>query len=169
MGEGVIRIETGRLLLREMVLEDEEALAAVLCDEETMRWYPAPFTREQVREWIERQMGRYSSGAGLLGMVEKKTGRLVGDCGTAWQEIEDRTELEVAYHVNRELWGRGFASEAAKEVIAYGFNTLGTDHVISMIRPENLQSRRVTEKNGLTINRLVFWRGYDHCIYELWK
>lgn len=169
MDQGVIRIETERLLLREMALEDEEALTAVLCDEETMRWYPAAFTREQVREWIERQMGRYLSGAGLLGMVEKKTGRLVGDCGAAWQEIEGPMELEVGYHVNRELWGRGFASEAAKEVITYGFNALGADHVISMIRPENLQSRRVAEKNGLTINRVVFWRGYDHCVYELWK
>jgi RimJ/RimL family protein N-acetyltransferase len=41
--------------------------------------------------------------------------------------------------------------------------------VISMIRPENLASRRVAEKNGLTVDRTVFWRGYDHCVYQIRK
>lgn len=161
-----MRLETARLVLRPLAFEDEEALAAVLCDAETMRWYPRPYTREQVREGIERQMGRYATGSGLLGMVEKQTGRLIGDCGVVWQEIEDRTEPEIGYHVHRGWWNRGFATEAAKAAIDYAFDELGVDHVISMIRPENAASRRVAEKNGLTIDRMVFWREFDHCIYQ---
>lgn len=141
----------------------------VLCDAKTMRWYPEPFTREQVREWIERQMGRYPSGSGLLGMVEKQSGRLIGDCGTVWQEISGRAELEVGYHVNRERWNQGFATEAARAVIDHAFEAPEIHHIVSMIRPENLQSRRVAEKNGLTVNRVVFWRNYDHCVYQLVK
>jgi [ribosomal protein S5]-alanine N-acetyltransferase len=167
--EGVMRIETPRLVLRPLTLKDEEVLAAVLGDAETMRWYPRPLTREQVREWIERQMGRYGSGSGLLGMIEKQTGKLIGDCGPVWQDIDRGTELEIGYHVNRERWGQGFATEAARWTIDYAFDTLDVDHVISMIRPENVQSRRVAEKNGLTVDRVIFWRDYDTCVYELWK
>lgn len=164
-----MRIETTRLTLRPLGMEDEVELAAVFCDAETMRWYPQPFTREQVREWIERQMDLYPHGAGLLGMVEKRTGKLIGDCGPVWQEIESRTELEVGYHVHRAWWNQGFATEAAMAVIGYTFRELGVDHVVSMIRPENCSSRRVAEKSGLTMDRVVRWRGYDHCVYQLRK
>jgi RimJ/RimL family protein N-acetyltransferase len=48
----------------------------------------------------------------------------------------------------------------------YAFTKLGVDRVISLIRPENVQSIRVAEKNGLTCEKIIFWRGYDHCVYE---
>lgn len=159
-------IETERLLLRPLTREDEPALAAVLGDAETMRWYPRALTREEAREWIERQMGRYPAGCGLLGMVEKQSGRLIGDCGPVWQEIEGTAELEIGYHVNRERWNLGFATEAARAVMDYGFRRFDVERVVSMIRPENGASRRVAEKNGLTVDRVVFWRNYDHCIYQ---
>jgi [ribosomal protein S5]-alanine N-acetyltransferase len=169
VGQGVTPIETQRLLLRRLLPVDEDALAAVLSDAAAMRWYPAPLTLKEVREWIERQRDRYPSGSGLMGVVEKQTGRLIGDCGTVWQEVDGRAELEVGYHVNRECWNQGFATEAAKATIECAFNRPGVDHVISLIRPENVQSRRVAEKNGLTVNRSTFWRGYNHFVYELWK
>ncbi len=161
-----MRIETARLVLRPLTPEDEAALATVLSDAETMRWYPRPFTGDEVREWIERQLDRYSSSTGLLGLVEKQTGRLIGDCGPVWQEVEGRTELEIGYHVSRERWNQGFATEAARVVIDYAFENLGVERVVSMIRPENLASRRVAEKNGLTLERMVYWRNYETCIYQ---
>ncbi len=159
-------LETARLRLRPLTLEDETALAAVIGDAETMRWYPRPFSDEEVRAWIERQRNRYLSGTGLLGLVEKATGRLIGDCGPVWQEVEGRAELEIGWHVNRERWNQGFATEAALKVIEYAFAELGVEYVISMIRPENAASRRVAEKNGMAVDRVVFWRGYDHCVYQ---
>ncbi|HTV05187.1 MAG TPA: GNAT family N-acetyltransferase [Acidobacteriaceae bacterium] len=162
-----MRIETDRLILRPLALDDQEELAAVLCDAETMRWYLQPLTGAQVLEWINRQMDRYASDSGLLGMVEKQTGNLIGDCGVVWQEVEGNNELEVGYHVNRLRWNQGFATEAARTVINDAFDRLGVDHIVSMIRPENAPSRRVAEKNGLTVDRVVFWRNYDHCVYQL--
>ncbi|HEX3471843.1 MAG TPA: GNAT family N-acetyltransferase [Silvibacterium sp.] len=164
-----IWIETARLLLRPLTRDDEDALAAVLSDAETMRWYPRVFTRDEVRAWIERQIDRYASGSGLLGLVEKQSGRLIGDCGTVWQEIDGSTELEIGYHVNRERWNQGFASEGARAMIDYAFEKLGVERVVSMIRPENLASRRVAEKNGLTVDRVVFWRDFDTCVYRRLK
>ncbi len=153
-------------MLRPLTPGDLEALAAVLSDGETMRWYPRPLSGDEVREWIERQMGRYPEGSGLLGLVEKQTGRLIGDCGAVWQEVEGHIELEIGYHVNRERWNQGFATEAARAVMDYAFQRFDVERVVSMIRPENVASRRVAEKNGLRVDRVVFWRNYDHCVYQ---
>ncbi len=165
----MLSISTPRLLLRELKSADAPALFEVLGDPETMRFYPQPYSREEVDEWIGRQIGRYAMGAGLLGVVLRDSGTLIGDCGLVWQEVEGVEEPEIGYHVHREHQGRGYATEAARAVRDYAFGTLGCDHVISMIRPENLASRRVAEKNGLTVNRTIFWRGYDHCVYQLRK
>ena len=162
----MLRLETARLLLRPLSADDRAALAAVLGDAETMLWYPRPYTGDEVRVWIERQMARYPEGSGLLGMVEKQTGRLIGDCGAVWQDVECRMELEIGYHVHRERWGRGFATEAAKAAMEDAFGRFDVERVVSMIRPENVASRRVAEKNGMTVERVVFWRGYEHCIYQ---
>ena len=118
--------------------------------------------------------GRGSSGrwggirvaAGCWAWSRRQTGELIGDCGPVWQEIEGRAELEIGYHVNRERWNHGFASEAAKAVMDYAFRQFDVERVVSMIRPENAASRRVAEKNGLTVERVVLWRDYDHCIYQ---
>ncbi|MBB6147206.1 RimJ/RimL family protein N-acetyltransferase [Silvibacterium bohemicum] len=162
-------IETDRLLLRPLTSADEPALAAILGDAETMLWYPHPLTRDEVGEWIERQLGRYENGSGLLGLVEKRTGELIGDCGAVWQDVEGVAELEIGYHVKRQLWNRGFATEAAKATIDDAFRRIGAGTVISMIRPGNGASRRVAEKNGLTLDRVVFWHDYQHCVYRLSK
>jgi [ribosomal protein S5]-alanine N-acetyltransferase len=160
---------TERLLLREMTPEDAPALHAVLGDPENMVWYPHPYSFAEVQEGIARQIERYSTGTGLLGLVLKENGALVGDCGPVWQDIEEgqAPELEIGYHVHRAWQRRGLATEAARAARDYAFSTLGVDHVISLIRPENLPSRRVAEKNGLTLDRVVFWHGYDHCVYRL--
>jgi ribosomal-protein-alanine N-acetyltransferase len=155
--------------MREMTAHDAPALHAVLGDEETLRWYPRGFTPAEVEEWIARQTARYPSGAGLLGLILKSTGQLIGDCGPVWQEIDGPPELEIGYHVHRHHRNQGLATEAARAVRDYAFSTLRCDHVVSIIRPENLPSRHVAEKNGLTVDRVVFWRGYDHCIYRLAK
>ena len=98
-------------------------------------------------------------------MLLRDTDQLIGDCGCTLQEVEGRNEIEVGYHVRRDLWGKGYATEAAQACMEYAFTKLGVKRVISMIRPENAPSRRVAEKNGLTCEKVVFWRGYEHCIY----
>lgn len=166
-------LQTPRLLMREMTLTDAPALHAVLGDPETMRWYPRGFTPAEVEEWIARQIARYPTGTGLLGLILRETGQFIGDCGPVWQTVDGLPELEIGYHVHRDYRNQGFATEAARAVRDYAFTTLVCEpviaHVISLIRPENLASRRVAEKNGFTVDRVVFWHGFDHCIYRLAK
>jgi RimJ/RimL family protein N-acetyltransferase len=167
--QGVI-LETARLHLREFVPQDADALARVLGDPVAMQFYPAPFDRKGVEEWIGKNIGRYQrDGHGLWAMVLKDSGELIGDCGCILQEVEGTNHVEVGYHVRRDLWGKGYATEAARACMDYAFTRLGAARVISMIQPGNTQSRRVAEKNGMTCERVVFWRGYDHCIYAKQK
>ena len=152
--------------LREFVESDVDALQAVLGDPVAMQYYPAPFDRQGVEAWITKNRDRYQrDGYGLWAMLLKDTGELIGDCGCTVQEVEGRNEVEVGYHVRRDLWGKGYATEAARACMEYAFAKLGAERVISMIRPENVPSKRVAEKNGLTCEKIVFWHGYDHCIY----
>jgi ribosomal-protein-alanine N-acetyltransferase len=159
-------IETSRLLLREFVWTDSEALAAILSDPETMRYYPAPFTGSGVEEWIDRNRKRYAIDRhGLWAMILKSSGELIGDCGLIRQKIDDIEEVEIGYHVRRDLWRQGFASEAAEGCRDYGFARLSVDRLISLIRPENLPSRRVAEKNGMKLWKEVLWHDLPHCVY----
>jgi RimJ/RimL family protein N-acetyltransferase len=120
--------------------------------------------------WIGRNCERYRrDGHGLWAMLLKQSGELIGDCGCTLQEVEGKNEVEVGYHVRRDLWGNGYATEAALACMEYAFAKLGAERVISIIRPENVPSRRVAEKNGLVCDKIVFWRGYEHCIYAMSK
>jgi RimJ/RimL family protein N-acetyltransferase len=102
-------------------------------------------------------------------MVLKGSDEVIGDCGCIVQLVEEREQIEVGYHVRRSLWGNGYATEAARAYMDYAFHRLGAGRIISMIRPENLSSRRVAEKNGLVCEKVIFWRSYDHCIYAKHK
>ena len=163
-------LETERLLLREFFPNDVDALALVLSDHETMRFYPAALDRAGVAAWIERNRRRYTeAGHGLWAMVLKSSGEVVGDCGLSWQTVDGTDEIEIGYHVRRDLWGQGYAPEAARACQGYGFARLGADRLISLIRPENLPSRRVAEKTGLSLWKEVIWRDLPHCVYVIRK
>jgi len=161
-------LATQRLLLRELVADDLDALALVLSDPETMRFYPAALDRAGVAAWIERNRRRYiDAGHGLWAMVLKSSGEVVGDCGLSRQTVDGTDEIEIGYHVRRDLWGQGYAPEAARACQGYGFARLGADRLISLIRPENLPSRRVAEKTGLSLWKEVIWRDLPHCVYMI--
>ena len=161
-------LETSRLILREFLEEDVEPLALVLSDPETMRFYPAPFDRAGVEEWIARNRRRYAEyGHGLWAMILKSSGELIGDCGLTVQNVDGANEVEIGYHVRRDLWGQGLATEAARACRDLGFARLKVERLISLIRPENLQSRRVAEKNGMSIWKEMMWHDLRHLVYAI--
>ncbi len=163
-------LETERLLLRELTPDDFDAMFEIFGDAETMLYYPRPYDRAMLEAALQRQFKSYAdNGYGLWAMILKGENKFIGDCGLLHQEVEGVLELEVGYHVNRQYWGQGFAPEAARACFDYGFHTLGRQRMISMIRPENLPSRRVAEKNGLRIEKEVFWRDFQHYVYVLTK
>jgi len=161
-------LATPRLHLRELAPGDADALALVLSDPEAMRHYPAPYDRAGVDQWIERNRQRYrDDGVGLWAMELKKTQELIGDCGIILQQVEGESLYEIGYHLRRDFWGQGLATEAAIACRDWAFVHLKADRLISLIRPENLPSRRVAERNGMTIWKEVNWRGLQHFVYSI--
>ncbi|MHB8542144.1 MAG: GNAT family N-acetyltransferase [Candidatus Acidiferrales bacterium] len=164
----MIVFETERLVLRHMVAGDLDALLTVLGDAKTMKYYPSAFQRDEVTRWIEWCVESYEeNGYGLYAMVLKKTNAVIGDCGHARQEVDGATEIEIGYHVLREHWGQGYATEAARGAASYGFETLCATRLISLIRPENAASRRVAEKVGMKIEKEIARKGFRHFVYAL--
>jgi RimJ/RimL family protein N-acetyltransferase len=161
-------LETERLILRQFVPGDADALSRVLSDPETMRHYPVPFDRAAVDEWIRRNLRRYAAnGHGLWAMDEKTTGEMIGDCGLTLQEVDGTSLPEIGYHLRRDRWGQGFATEAAVACRDYGFNKMSVDFLISLIRPENLPSRRVAERNGMKVWKETTRNGLRHLVYRV--
>ena len=150
------RLETERLVLRPFTTHDLDAIHEVLSDPVSMQYYPAPFSREKSRRWIEWNLAHYrDDGHGLWALEERTTGELVGDCGLIPQVVDGEREVEVGWHVRRDKQRRGLATEAARECVRYAFEELGRTRLISLIRPENLPSRRVAEKLGMTVEKEV--------------
>jgi [ribosomal protein S5]-alanine N-acetyltransferase len=161
-------LQTARLRLREFTALDADALALILSDPETMRYYPAPYDRAGVERWIERNRERYrEDGAGLWAMELIETTEVIGDCGVVVQQVDDKRMYEIGYHLHRDYWGRGLATEAAAACRDWGFAHLKTERLISLIRPENLPSCRVAERVGMTLWKEVSWRGLSHCVYSV--
>jgi RimJ/RimL family protein N-acetyltransferase len=163
-----IVLETSRLILREFVPQDADALALVISDPETMRYYPSPYDRAGVEEWIARNIRRYrTSGYGLWALDWKSTGEMIGDCGISLQDVDGEQLPEIGYHLRRDMWGQGFATEAARACRAYGFRVLEADLLISLIRPENVASCRVADRNGMTIWKETVRAGLRHYVYRI--
>jgi RimJ/RimL family protein N-acetyltransferase len=161
-------LETERLILREMNLDDLDNLFKVLSDPETMKFYPKPCDRSTTKLWIERNMQRYiQQGIGLWGVILKENNQLIGDCGLVRQKIDDVTEVEIGYHVRRDLWGQGLATEAAQACLNYGFKQLSCDKLIGLIRPGNIASRRVAEKNGMRLIKEIQWHNQPTSVYAI--
>ena len=169
-------LETPRLLLREFTPEDADALALVLSDPQTMRYYPAPYDRAGVEQWIGRNRRRYrDDGVGLWAMELTKTQdsevqgsefhKLIGDCGIILQQVDGERLYEIGYHLRRDFWGLGLATEAAIACSDWAFAHLKTERLISLIRPENLPSCRVAERLGMIVWKEVNWRGLIHHVY----
>lgn len=137
-------IETDRLGLRELTLTDLEPLHAIFADPEMMRFYPQPFTRERTEGWIARALRWYAERGHGLWAVERKTdGLLLGDCGIVVQEIEGHELPEIGYHIRRDQWGKGYATEAALACKRYAFDQLGAQQICSIVDPLNSASRVV--------------------------
>src|SRR5690349_13309282 len=103
-------LETNRLTLRQLTLDDTDDLYEILADPEAMRYYPAPYTREQTVGWIEWNLRSYMQcGFGLWAVVRKSDQLMLGNVGLTMQPVEGQQEIEVGYQLKRVVWGHGYA------------------------------------------------------------
>jgi RimJ/RimL family protein N-acetyltransferase len=161
-------LETGRLVLRELTLADVDDLLEVLGDPDSMRFYPHPFSRDEVVRWIEWSQRSYlEHGHGLWGMVLKETGELVGDCGLVVQAVDGERLVEVGYHVRPSHQRRGLATEAATACRDHAFEVVAVDLLIALVRVENEPSAGVARNLGMTVWKDTVRAGFEHHVFSI--
>ena len=153
---------TKRLLLRRFRESDWRALHAILADEKVTRYIPAGASGgEETREWVRflvhahrAQPPRYDfavelrpPGGGSEGADSAESG-LIGSCWLTARHDESR-QGELGYIFAHSHWGRGYATEAARAVLRYGFTELDLHRIYATCRPANIASWRVMEKLGM--------------------
>ena len=161
-----LNLETPRLHLRLMRPSDIDELIHIFGDPKVMASFNTdPFDRTQMQHWIEGNLEHQAMyGYGLLSVILKSEGVLIGDCGLEHMTVDENQVTELGYDFRSDYWGQGFATEAAIAVRDYSFNTLHLPGLISLIRIENKASRRVSEKIGMhfvsemTRNGISYWK-----------
>ncbi len=147
-------LETERLLLREMNMGDYDALYKVLADSDNMQHYPYVFDERRVRDWIERNMERYSKeGFGLWAVCLKENGEMIGDCGLTLQNIQGEMLPEIGYHIRRNCQRNGYAKETAKAVMDWAFRNTDYPALYSYCKYTNEASIKTAEAIGMQFDR----------------
>jgi RimJ/RimL family protein N-acetyltransferase len=141
-----VLIETERLALRPLAMGDLDEFVALHRDPEVVRFVRTldraqaeERLRTNEREWEER-------GHGLFAILDRLDGRLLGRVGLKyWPQFQ---ETEAGWLLNRDAWGRGYATEAARACVDWGFATLSVTYFTAMIHPQNVRSTRVAQRLG---------------------
>ena len=164
----MITLETPRLRLRMFRRADFDAYADMLADPQVMRYLAQgqPMPRHEAWRNMAAVVGHWHLlGFGPWAVVERASGELVGRigpfCPAGWPG------LELIWTIRRQSWGQGYATEGARVALAYVFQQMARDRVISLIRPENAASIRVAEKIGQRLQERIDFYGGEALVYGI--
>jgi [ribosomal protein S5]-alanine N-acetyltransferase len=156
-----MRIETQRLVLREFVIEDWPAVLAYQRDPRYQRFYPERWvnrTDDEVRAFVhalvDRQHDEPRRVFQLAITLPAERERLIGNCGVR-RRPDNEHEAEIGYELQPDYWGRGYATEAARAIAAFGFDTLGVHRLSARCIADNLASVGVLRKLGMRLEGRV--------------
>lgn len=174
LARGTDRIESERLILRRIDHADLEFFTQMHADPEVARYlaHGRPLSSQESLAWLQSLLRTYEEFAlGQIAVLRKSDGMLIGRCGLnylaveagavvavprAWHqqaEVPDATEIvlerELGYTFDRNSWGQGYASEAARCVFDYAREVLKLPRVVSLIHPDNLRSLRMAQRFGV--------------------
>jgi len=145
-------ITTDRLVLRRWRDEDRGPFAALNADPDVMRFFPRPLTREESDRLIERVEARFESdGIGLWAVERREDGRFLGFTGLAPATFEASftPAVEVGWRFARSAWGHGYATEAGRAALRFGFEVRDLERVLSWTSVLNVPSIAVMERLGM--------------------
>jgi RimJ/RimL family protein N-acetyltransferase len=161
-------LETPRLILRPLALEDLADWTAFAADEEVARYLGGVQAASTAWRGFMQVAGSWSMlGYAMFSLIEKQSGRWIGRAGP-WTPA-DWPGTEVGWGLAREAWGKGYATEAATAAIGWAFDTLGWTEVIHCIDPENTASQNVARRLGASIQRRqTLPAPYDAHVVDVW-
>jgi [ribosomal protein S5]-alanine N-acetyltransferase len=166
-----MKIETPRLILREFMKSDLQALALILADPLVMKFSTMGiYSTSQTEKAIDNFIDSYKQlGFGFWAVLLKQNDLLIGYCGLAIDRIDNRDEPEIGYRLDSKFWGKGFATEAASASIQYGFDGVKLPYILGAAQRQNIASIRVLEKLGMTFDREIIFRGVEMDCYKIVK
>jgi ribosomal-protein-alanine N-acetyltransferase len=141
------------LLLRGWREDDRAPFAALNADPEVMQHFPATLSRAESDALVDRIDAMFAEhGFGLWAVEVRASGEFIGFVGlAAWDfEAHFTPAVEVGWRLARSSWGHGYATEAAREAVTFGFDEAGLDEIVSFTSPGNTRSRAVMERLGMT-------------------
>ncbi|UFN44086.1 GNAT family N-acetyltransferase [Nocardioides okcheonensis] len=151
---------TERLRFRRMTADDLDDVTTMLVDFDPFRGDRLPSTPTDATRWIEWQARNYAEHGFGLWVLETHDGRFVGDCGLTVQDVEGTPHVEVGYHLVVPARGQGYATEAALAVRDWAA-ARGVDHLVALIRPDNVASQGVARRLGMELERTAHVHGGD--------
>lgn len=146
-------LTTDRLLLRHWRESDREPFAALNANPAVMEHFPAPMTRAQSDELADRIGPALAErGWGLWALEVRATGEFIGFTGLSVPRFEAHfvPAVEVGWRLAKGAWGNGYATEAARAALAYGFGPAGLDEIVSFTSAPNERSQQVMRRIGMT-------------------
>jgi ribosomal-protein-alanine N-acetyltransferase len=159
MNDPYSSIRTSHLILRSLQTADAEALHRIYQSEGVLRYFPnsLPPPLDKVQRFIATQRAHWEKyGYGNWGILAEGECEVIGWAGL--QYLPELDETEVGFLLGPLFWGKGYATEAALASIRFGFEQFNLDHIIALVHPDNLASRRVIEKCGMTyVETLSLW------------
>ena len=153
-------LTTRRLVLRRLTVEDADAMFAYLKDPrltEFVSWEHHASIERTVLYLMTVEAAYRDAGLLEWGVTTRRGGRLVGTCGFARVDL-DHARAEIGYTIGRRFQGRGYATEAAAEVMRYGFEELGLNRIEAQCAVGNVASERVLAKLGMRFEALLAQR-----------
>jgi ribosomal-protein-alanine N-acetyltransferase len=161
-------IHTERLVLRPYEADDLQQLHAVLySDVDAMRLLGGPRDMAGTRFALERSMAQQDvTGFSFWPVIERESGLLVGEAGL-FPLSPDGPDVALGYAFGARWWGRGYATEASRGVIAEAFGTLGLNRLVAITREANLGSRHVLEKLGFRLEGVRHVWGAEQLFFSL--
>lgn len=160
-------LQTNRLLIRMWTSDDADALFEICSDSRVMQHIGTGKPYQSIDEaycfldWA----GAYQekNGFSRWATVEKSSRKVIGSCGFA--RLESSAEIELGYLFARQMWGKGYATEAAEACLNYGFNQLKFAEVVALTDPEHIGSQKVVEKLGFICRGIENYDGEDNMVY----
>ncbi len=151
--EPLVFIETPRLILRDWTAADHNQFIKLNQDMEVMEFFPSTLTKEETASQIVRIDNHFKQyGYGLFAIERKDSSQFIGFTGFSHPGFESYFTpcVEIGWRLSKANWNKGFATEATKACLVYGFSKLGFEEVYSFTSVHNLRSEQVMIKAGMT-------------------
>jgi RimJ/RimL family protein N-acetyltransferase len=161
-------IETRRLRLRPFTMDDADDLYLIFSDAEVMKHITGGKvrTRAETETGLRRTIKAWKTrGFGFWAVTVKEQNTVIGYCG--YMPLEETEEIELAYGIARAHWGKGYATEAARACLRYGFEEMRLDNIAAVVNPQNVHSQRVLEKHRMKHTRNARHYDADLMYYEI--